>query len=87
MTHYEDKLMTKVEISIPDIAHVVVAGPTQCGKSIVIERIAQVLREEFGAGVVNLEDQKNQPPEIDSLQQWERGMVRKTTWVLSETKA
>jgi ABC-type sugar transport system ATPase subunit len=74
----------KLEINVPNIAHVVVTGPTQCGKSIVLERIAQVLRDEFGAGMVNLEAQKNAPPELDKLQSWERDMVRKTTWVLSE---
>lgn len=74
----------KLEINVPNIAHVVVTGPTQCGKSIVLERIAQVLRDEFGAGMVNLEAQKNAPPELDKLKSWERDMVRKTTWVLSE---
>lgn len=74
----------KLEINVPNIAHVVITGPVQCGKSIVLERIAQVLRDEFGAGLVNLEAQKNAPPELDKLKSWERDMVRKTTWVLSE---
>lgn len=79
--------MANIKITIPNIAHVVVIGPTQCGKSIILERISQVLRDEFGAGVVNLEAQKNAPPELEKLQQWERDMVRKTTWILSEGNA
>lgn len=74
----------KIEINVPNIAHVIVTGPTQCGKSIVLERIAQVLRDEFDAGLVNLEGQKNCPPELDKLQSWERDLVKKTTWILSE---
>lgn len=76
--------MAKIKTTIPNIAHIVITGPTQCGKSIVLERISQILRDEFGAWIINLEGQKNAPPDLDKLQPWELDTVRKTTWVLSE---
>ncbi|WP_445368852.1 hypothetical protein ACH5Y9_05540 [Methylomonas sp. BW4-1] len=66
-----------------EIGHIVIVGPVGIGKSLVLARIEQVLRDEFGAAVENLESDSRSylttPP-----QDWENEMVAKTTWVLSE---
>lgn len=77
--------MPKIEIHVPDVAHVVVTGPTQCGKSLVLARIERVLREEFGAQTVSRDlEQERRIASPDSPADWELKMAAKTTWVLSE---
>ena len=77
--------MAELKIKVPNVAHIVVIGPTQCGKSIVMDRIEKALRIEFGANVVSedlrIERNGNNYNELD---QWQKDMVKKTTWVLSE---
>lgn len=78
--------MTELKIKVPNVAHVVITGPTQCGKSIVMDRIDKALRAEFGANVVSedLRIERN-GSDYDELDQWQKDMVKKTTWVLSES--
>lgn len=78
--------MAKVEINIPNVAHIVVTGPTQCGKSIVMDKIEKLLRNEFGANVVSedLRIERN-GNDYDHLDEWQKDMVGKTTWVLIES--
>jgi len=77
--------MAKIEIEVPNVAHVIVSGPTQCGKSLVLARIERVLREEFGARTVSrdLEQERNLGTP-DNPADWELKLAAKTTWVLSE---
>ena len=74
-----------IEIEVPNVAHVVVTGPTQCGKSLVLARIERMLREELGAQTVSrdleLERNLSRP---DTPANWELKLAAETTWVLSE---
>ncbi len=78
--------MAELKIKVPNVAHVVITGPTQCGKSIVMDRIEKALRAEFGANVVSedLRIERN-GNDYDELSDWQKDMVKKTTWVLSES--
>ena len=77
--------MPKIKIEVPNVAHVVVTGPTQCGKSLVLARIERVLREELGAQTVSRDlDQERNLGNPDTPADWELKMAAKTTWVLSE---
>lgn len=77
--------MAKIEIEVPNVAHVVVTGPPQCGKSLVLARIERVLREEFGAQTVSRDlEQERNLGNPDTPADWELKMAAKTTWVLSE---
>lgn len=77
--------MRKIAIEVPDVAHIVVTGPTQCGKSLVLARIERVLREEFGAQTVSRDlEQERRMGNPDSPADWELKMAAQTTWVLSE---
>lgn len=71
----------------PDVAHIVISGPTQCGKSIVMDTIEKALKAKFGANVVS-EDMRieRNASDYESLQDWQKRMVAKTTWVMSEAK-
>lgn len=67
------------------VATVVVTGPTQCGKSVVLARIDRVLREEFGAQTVSKDlEQERNIGNPDNPADFELQLVSKTTWVLSE---
>lgn len=77
--------MAKIEIEVPNVAHVIVSGPTQCGKSLVLARIERVLREEFGAQTVSRDlEQERSLGNPDNPAGWEQKLAAKTTWVLSE---
>ena len=78
--------MAEIKVKIPDVAHIVVTGPTQCGKTIVMDRIEKALRDEFGVNVVSedLRIERN-GNDLNKLQEWELQMVKKTTWVLTES--
>jgi ABC-type polar amino acid transport system ATPase subunit len=77
--------MRKIEITVPDVAHVVVSGPTQCGKSIVLARIERMLHEEFGAHTISHDlDAERRAGDLDDPKDWEKRMVKQTTWVLTE---
>ena len=77
--------MAELKIKVPDVAHIVITGPTSCGKSIVMDRIEKALKAEFGANVVSedLRIERN-GNDYGDLDQWQKDMVKKTTWVLSE---
>ena len=45
--------MKEIKIKVPDVAHIVISGPTQCGKSIVMDTIEKALKAKFGANVVS----------------------------------
>jgi predicted AAA+ superfamily ATPase len=77
--------MAELKIKVPNVAHIVITGPTQCGKSIVMDRIEKALKAEFGANVVSedLRIERN-GNDYDDLAQWQTDMVKNTTWVLSE---
>jgi hypothetical protein len=70
----------RFEFNVPDVAHVIVVGPTQCGKSLLLARIREVLRE-FGAVVA---PNDTEVVATQTAPQWERRLVRDTTWVLRE---
>lgn len=69
-----------ITVNIPDVAQVIVTGPTQCGKSIIAERIRQVLSDEFGATAVVAQPD----PASGGCAEWERKIIRDTLWVVSE---
>lgn len=75
----------KFIIDVPQVACITVTGPTQCGKSIVIDRIKNMLEQEFGATVVS-KDWKDERrlANYESLEDWEIKMVSGTIWNLSE---
>lgn len=77
--------MAELKIKVPNVAHIVITGPTSCGKSIVMDRIEKALKAEFGANVVSedLRIERN-GNDYDDLAQWQTDMVKNTTWVLSE---
>lgn len=77
--------MAELKIKVPNVAHIVITGPTSCGKSIVMDRIEKALKSEFGANVVSedLRIERN-GNDYDDLAQWQTDMVKNTTWVLSE---
>jgi len=77
--------MKEIKIKVPDVAHIVISGPTQCGKSIVMDTIEKALKSEFGANVVSedLRIERN-ANDYESMEDWQKKMVAKTTWVLSE---
>lgn len=77
--------MAELKIKVPNVAHIVITGPTPCGKSIVMDRIEKALKAEFGANVVSedLRIERN-GNDYDDLAQWQTDMVKNTTWVLSE---
>jgi len=79
------KIMAELKIKVPNVAHIVITGPTPCGKSIVMDRIEKALKDEFGANVVSedLRIERN-GNDYDDLAQWQTDMVKNTTWVLSE---
>ena len=77
----------KFIIDVPKVACITVTGPTQCGKSIVIDRIKKTLEEEFGATVISRdwERERREGGEYDQeLADWENQMVQDTIWVISE---
>ena len=78
--------MNTLEIKVPAVAYIIVAGPTQCGKSIVMDRIEKLLKAEFGALVVSedLQTERNNA-DYDNLEDWQNAIVSNTVWVLSET--
>jgi energy-coupling factor transporter ATP-binding protein EcfA2 len=85
MTGAQEYKMSKIQIEVPDVAHVIVTGPTQCGKSLVLARIERVLREEFGTVTVSRDlQQERNIGSPDTPADWELKMAAKTTWVLSE---
>lgn len=77
--------MSELKIKVPNVAHIVITGPVQCGKSIVMDRIEKALKNEFGANVVSedLRIERN-GNDYEKLDDWQKEMVKKTTWVLSE---
>jgi len=77
--------MPELKIKVPNVAHIVVTGPTQCGKSIVMDRIEKAIKSEFGANVVSedLRIERN-GNDYDQLADWQKKMVAETTWVMSE---
>jgi predicted AAA+ superfamily ATPase len=78
--------MTQITIKIPSVAHIVVTGPTQCGKSIVMDRIQKALSAEFGANVISSNlDIERRSTDFNNLAAWEKELVKRTTWVLSES--
>tara|TARA_R110000751_G_scaffold246682_2_gene346567 strand:- start:43 stop:279 length:237 start_codon:yes stop_codon:yes gene_type:complete len=77
--------MAELKINIPDVAHIVVTGPTQCGKSIVMDRIEKMLKADFGATVISRDLAKERKlGNMDELADWEVKMVKDTTWILYE---
>lgn len=75
----------KMEVSVPNVATIGVSGPVQCGKSIVMLRLAQMLESEFGAVVIlNDELQAEKDQTMPQTADWERKLVGGTIWVLAE---
>lgn len=78
--------MSEVKIKVPSIATIGVTGPTQCGKSIVMHRLKEILEKEMGATVViNSELQQDfSSNDYKALDNWQRQMIKDTVWVLAE---
>ena len=75
----------ELTVTVPNIGHIVVTGPTQCGKTIIMDRIEKALKKEFGANVISPDlDAERNGSNLEALDDWEKEMVGKTTWVLSE---
>jgi predicted AAA+ superfamily ATPase len=79
--------MSEITIRVPNVAHIVVIGPTQCGKSIVMDRIEKALKTEFSANVISedLRVERN-GNNYEKLDDWQKQMVSQTTWVMIENK-
>ena len=77
-----------VTIKVPEVACITVTGPTQCGKSIVIDRIKKMLEAEFGAAVVSKdwEKRERQLGSMNDLSNWEIKMVGDTIWSIQEDR-
>lgn len=73
-------------IKVPNIGHIIIVGPTQCGKSIVMDKIEKMLKTEFEANVVSedLRIERN-ANNYDQLDNWQKKLVKHTTWLLSES--
>ncbi|MCK7542920.1 hypothetical protein MLC59_01885 [Marinobacter bryozoorum] len=77
----------KVAIKVPEVACITVTGPTQCGKSIVIDRIKKMLEAEFGAAVISKDwEKERQLSNMDELADWEINMVGDTIWFIQEDR-
>lgn len=75
----------KVIIRVPEVACITVTGPTQCGKSIVIDRIKRMLESELGAVVVSRDwEKERQLGSMDKLDDWEARLVKDTIWCIQE---
>lgn len=77
--------MTDRNINIPKVGHIIITGPTQIGKTIVMDRIEKALKKEFGAIVYSDDlDLERKGNDYDTLQAFEKRMVKETTWILKE---
>lgn len=79
----------QLQVNVPDVATIVVTGPVGCGKSAVMGRLQQVLRDEFGATVVLSEPLRHEANARggnlgDTPPDWEHKTASRTTWVLHE---
>ena len=72
-------------IKVPEVASITITGPTQCGKSIIMDRIKKMLEKEFGATVIS-KDLENEKiiSDYQNLAKWETDMVAETIWHISE---
>lgn len=78
--------MAELKINITNVVNIVVTGPVQAGKSIVMDRIEKMLKSEFGANVVSKDlDIERNGNDYDALEKWQKQMIKDTTWVLSES--
>lgn len=77
----------KKEIKIPSLCTISIIGEVGCGKSIVMYKIAEMLRNEFGASVVSKDlDAENALNDYSDLDGWEKDMVSRTIWYITELK-
>lgn len=75
----------RIVVDVPEVASITVTGPTQCGKSIVIDRIKKMLEAEFGAAVVSRDwEEERRLGSMDELDAWEKEMVAGVIWHISE---
>ena len=64
-----------------------VVGPVSTGKSLVLDRIAKMLKAEFDIDVVSpdLEQERNlRERDLDNPAQWEIDQVKQSIWLLEE---
>lgn len=75
-----------LKIQTPDYGDIVIVGGTQIGKTIVAHKIAKMLREEFGAQVIESQDMREDEAGSDAreLADWERKMIKGTCWRMHE---
>ncbi len=67
-----------------DEVTITVEGDVGCGKSIILARIAQILRDEFGATVNDeclAQEYRSRPNDIAN---WEKDSIKNTFWTLEE---
>jgi len=76
----------EVEIKVPEYVDIVIVGPCGVGKSIIANRIAGILRDEFGASVVTDGEIDNDcvGREGHEPADWQKKMVKETVWRLHE---
>ena len=77
--------MPKINVDIPNVASIVITGPCGCGKSVIMDRIEKMIKQEFGALVVSkdLEIERN-GNDLTNLESWEKERIGKTIWTISE---
>lgn len=68
-----------------NLGTIVVSAPTSTGKSVILAKIRDMLKKEYGGGIVLVEDRPMQEPLTSEHKDWEHEMVKDTVWVLTET--
>ena len=75
----------KAEIIHPKLGSISLKAPTSTGKSIILYKIAEILKNEFGAIVVRPSlDQEMRGNDYTELSDWQKEMIKNTIWYLEE---
>lgn len=76
----------KKQIDIKEMVTITISGPSSTGKSIVMDRIAKLLEEEFKAEVVSPDLRvERSGNNYENLADWQKEMVKNAVWYLQET--
>lgn len=74
------------ELADKNTVNIHITGPAGTGKSIIMNRIYEVLTTEFGANVVSDDLMfERRLTDFTKLETWELNCVKNTTWVLHES--
>lgn len=68
------------------VCQIIVSGPTQTGKTIVLHRIANMMEKEFGVKILPCDEmvEDDAGVKLKKLEDWQRDMVSTQTWVAAE---